>query len=353
MELFTRSLSVSNHSLNSSNNFSSWYSPVLIGGMSFSDYFLRPGTIAIVQVNSDMLSVAYNLLCSLRKAHADLLAKKLIFWAIDQSAVKDLESYRDKNNLSFGIYHFHSKFDQIKTIQVIGTNEYYELMRHRISVYLLFLEQFHLSFIFMDADIVFLNDPLNDLFFNEDRHEIEDLIYSTDARNFYNQLKDPFEGKPFVPPICGGFFLMRPTKPTIDLLKDLNKIMIIDSKANDQWTMDLLLNNRYDSLNNKFLYDSSRTWLVEPFPLGLKRKNTSIKTNNSIKLRLLDQRSYINGHIFGSLNNQYWNEIIQLQKINPFFRRFIIHFNSWVENKLELMKKNYLWLVGENKTCIL
>lgn len=320
--------------------------------MSFSTYFLRPGTVALVQVNAGMLSMGYNLLCSLQRINARLLADKIIFWAIDKKAVELLQSYRDKNNLSFGIYHPISKH-QFSTIQSLASNGYYKLMRNRPSTYLMLLRKYRLSVLFMDADIIFTADPLTDLFRNEDRGQPEDAIYSTDARNFYSRLNDPFEDQPFVPKICGGFFLLRPTEPTIRLLEDLNKTIYVDSEANDQWTTDKLLNSRYNSTNNTFIHDPTRTWLVEPLPSGLKQRNTSVRTNSSLKLRLLDQAAYINGHIYGSLHEQYWNETFENEKRNPFFQRIMVHVNTWTENKLKLMKRNGLWLLGPDDVCLL
>jgi hypothetical protein len=183
-----------------------------------------------------MLSMGYNLLCSLRKVHAHTLVEKVIFWAVDKEAVKQFESYRRLNKMSFGIYHPHTEH-QMSEFQSIGSNGYYQMMRERSTIHLKLLKQFHLSFLFMDTDLIFTSDPLNDLFLNEDKEEIEDIIYSTDARNFYNQLEDPFEGQPFIPKICGGFFLMRSSPPTIRLLEDLNKAIYFDPNANDQWTI--------------------------------------------------------------------------------------------------------------------
>jgi len=338
---------------NQFNHFSpNWHQPVLIGNKSFSFYFIRPGTIALIHVNAGMLSMAYNLLCSLRRLNAQLLINKIIFWAVDVEAIEHLQSYREKNNLSFGIYHPHTRY-QFSKHQNLASDGYYQMMRDRPSVFLQLLRDFHLSFIFMDADIVFTADPLSDLFLNEDRGQSEDLIYSTDARNFYDRLNDPFEKHPFIPPICGGFFLMRPTKPTIRLLEDLNKTIARDSDANDQWTMNKLLNSRYEPINNTFIFDPTRTWLVEPLPSGLMRKNTSKRTTSSIKLRLLEQAAYINGHIYGSLHDLYWNKVLESEKKNPLFKRIMIHVNTWVEDKLQLMKRNYLWFLGPNDTCLL
>lgn len=320
--------------------------------MSFSTYFLRPGTIALVQVNAGMLSMGYNLLCSLRKINAHALAEKIIFWSIDEKAVDLLQLYRHKNNLSFGIYYPDNKH-QFSALQSLASSGYYKLMRDRPSTYLTLVRQYRLSFLFMDADVIFTADPLTDLFRNEDRGQPEDAIYSTDARNFYNILNDPFEGQPFVPKICGGFFFLRPTEPTIRLLEDLNKTIYTDPEANDQWTTDKLLNSCYNPTNNTFTDDPTRTWLVEPLPFGLKQRNTSVRTNRSLKLRLLDQAAYVNGHIYGSLHNQYWNETSVRQKQNPFFQRIMVHANTWVKDKMKLIKRNGLWLLGLDDICIL
>lgn len=320
--------------------------------MTFSTYFIRPGTVALVQVNAGMLPMGYNLLCSLRRINAHLLAEKIIFWSVDKKAVELLQSYRDKNNLSFGIYYPDNRH-QYRMLQSRGSDGYNRLMRDRPSTYLILLRKYRLSFLFMDADIVFTNDPLINLFHNEDRGQPEDAIYSTDARNFYSRLSDPFEGQPFVPKICGGFFLLRPTDPTIRLLEDLNKAMHVDLLSNDQYTTDRLLNSRYNLTGNTFVNDPTRTWLVEPLPSGLQRRNMSVRTNSSLKVRLLDQAAYINGHIYSSLHDQYWNETFQNEKRNPFFQRIMIHLNTWVEDKLKLMERNGLWLLGSDGACIL
>ncbi|CAF1464829.1 unnamed protein product [Adineta steineri] len=299
-----------------------------------------------------MMSMGYNLLCSLRKLRVKSLADKIIFWAVDEEAVTHLQLYRKKNNLSFGIYHPDTKH-QISKFQNPGSHGYNQMMRDRAYVYITLIRQYRLSLLFMDADIIFTADPLPDLFLNEDRGQSEDIIYSTDARNFYNALKDPYEGGPFIPMICGGFFLMRPTEPTIHLLEDLSKTIDIDLNANDQWTTHKLLNSRYNSTSNTFIHDPTRTWLVEPFPTGLERRNKSVRTNSSIKLRLLEQGAYINGHIYGSLHNQYWQEIQKIEKSNPFFQRIMIHANTWAEDKLQLMKRNHLWFLGSDDVCIL
>ena len=263
-----------------------------------------------------------------------------------------LKAYRKKNNLSYGIY-YPTNEHQVASFEPPGSSKYYEMMRGRADVYLSLIHRFRLSFIFMDADIIFSKDPLTDLFLNEDRGEPEDVIYSTDARNFYSELQDPFEGQPFTPKICGGFFLMRSTEPTTRLLKDLSAATRADLNANDQWTIDRLLNSHYNQTNNAFVTSSNRTWLVEPFPSGLMRRNTSVRTKTSLKLRLLEQAAYINGHIYGSLHDQYWNQVLKTEKRNWFFQRIMVHANTWVENKLELMKRNSLWLLGPDDVCIL
>jgi hypothetical protein len=244
---------------------------VLVGNVPFSAYFLRPGTVALVHVNTGMLSMGYNLLCSLRKLRAHPLVDKIIFLATDPKAVGLLEAYRKKNNLSFGIYHPHTNH-QITNFQPLASGGYYQMMRDRVDVYLTLVQRFRLSFLFMDADIVFVSDPLTDLFLNEDRGEPEDVIYSTDARNFYSELKDPFERQPFIPKICGGFFLMRPTKPAIQLLQDLSTTMRVDPGANDQWTMDTLLNSQYNPTSNTFIHNPNRTWLVQTFSIWIDAK---------------------------------------------------------------------------------
>ena len=59
---------------------------------------------------------------------------KIIFWAVDEEAVKILQDYRHVNNLSFGIYHPHTKYQYNKQ-QGVGSNGYYQMMRDRPSIF--------------------------------------------------------------------------------------------------------------------------------------------------------------------------------------------------------------------------
>jgi hypothetical protein len=61
--------------------------------------------------------------------------------------------------------------------------------------------------------------------------------------NSYYTSKPIFTNQtPGIPPICGGMFIAFPTKNTLSIFKELQRM--VDNGGNDQWSMDVLLRER-------------------------------------------------------------------------------------------------------------
>ena len=290
------------------------------------------GTVAILQLNTGYIPFGLNVLESLYIASngTSLLTQRIVVWAMTQHTAQSLQHALAR--YQFGIYlDTHNNFSD--SYEPGGTDAYYLMMRTRVQLFLNILAEQHLGLFFMDADIVFLRDPWpyivanngRDITYSETsidpfRFIEPDLVYSTDAVGWYYNLYFPFEDfSAVVPRVCGGLFFARPTINTVRIYTDLYTRMLIDKSANDQWTMDQLLN------------DGREVILVGPLDKGMCRRMPPCRiAQDTLKIRMLQQFLFPNGRLVNS------KDFVQSSSVS-------VHMNMWNINKTQWFVDHGLW----------
>ncbi|KAJ3026158.1 UNVERIFIED_CONTAM: hypothetical protein HDU68_006114 [Siphonaria sp. JEL0065] len=385
--------------------------------------FRRGNAVLIASANAAVAKapIANNLLCSLSR-NAPLAMKSLVVWATDSSAAQSLLALQQSQyaNNSFAIY-FDATLDlpPSKADYKHDPDSFFKLMDARNMFFEHLLGTLHLDFIFTDLDVVFTNDPFEDLnlpygvppkivddvkgfhsvqsvrntsgieSFNdlmqlaeEDSvalghvwHSLPDVVYSTDSRDFFHNLYDPYEGNPRIPPICGGFFFIRANGRTHAMWKYIRM-----QNLNDQWGMDQLLNNQIASKRNSNTpltvsqKEGRRRFdavLVDPLPAGIegrrdKRSPESVVNGKEvIRVRILSQAAYrsalphyADGGEVGVNNQDFLDELVERGlgekevMLHPNYCRKII---DWFNIKPFKFKYGYPMVIvtNDNKTNIL
>ena len=204
------------------------------------------------------------------------------------------------------------------------------------------------DFLMLDADTVFWQSPLTLL---PDVENSVDVVYSTDAREFYQEhdaFLDERRRGPYVPPVCNGIFWMRSSARTIALWSEMLEVFgrgwwwrprgFLD----DQRGMDVLLND-------------GRGQVVAPYPGGIEGRSVPMspgaKDELGVKVQLLDQTQVVNGHLLMNRNKAYEENVVKLRERGR--DRIAAHFNWWTEKltKEEGAKQLWMYLLDENGRC--
>ena len=247
-------------------------------------------TVVVVPVNTGMLHFADNLRCSL--SNTTFNPSQIIYWALDKGAEaalqeRGLATYFDPSLWSVsGNENAHG-----------DTEAYKKMMRQRPQFYIDVLSAGY-DILMIDADFVFWQSPL--LMVDEN----VDVVYSTDAREFYataNAFKDPRRKGSLIPPICNGLFWMKSKPATMALwarMLDVFEGESLEMKflrktgfSDDQRGMDVMLND-------------GRAKIVPPYPSGLAAE-TIPKSQGNLTVRLLDQTQYVNGQLLMFREEEY------------------------------------------------
>ncbi|KAJ3120433.1 hypothetical protein HK100_012797 [Physocladia obscura] len=318
---------------------------------AFDKYESKP-TVFLASANANVAAapITLNMLCSLRTNAPDAFSR-LIVWATDAQAASSLVStalsfaqQRSNQNqtesVSFAVY-----FDATLSLPPAHANykannraPFFKLMQARNAFFLRILKQLNLNLLFTDMDLVFLANPIKDLNLpkgipslpslrnsgiatennNDDKEsdldrvladlvpvdslysDVPDMIYSTDTRDFFHNLNDPYERSPWIPKICGGFFFARSNPRTITTWEYMHI-----HNLNDQWGMDQLLNGHIATIRNSDDREPSSlaaqrrkfdAVLVDPLPAGLTSRKRDIRkfidAQAAIRVRVLSQAAY-------------------------------------------------------------
>lgn len=327
----------------------------------------RDNTVMVIQISGDILLLK-NLFCSLARIDVKLLSY-VVLWAFDEQTYNKMKRFRrdtDKmfvskpDNSTHSIPKFSILFDKSASMKSqslfrISSDFKWVMMDDRPRFYLKVLEK-GFNLFFVDSDIVFFNDPWKYIQ-EEEKNGTSDLVISTDARNWYELLNDPYESETFVPKICGGLFLARSSPNTIKLYQSL-KFYIKWLAGNDQWTLDRILNSGSFDIN-----------LMEPLPRGIiPRETTFSKSSRILNIRLLDQWKFVNGilvaenFIFNRLSPIAKDYLQMLDSANG--KDFKVMFDKYRGkpvafhanfperfNKIEKLKEIGLWLLDEKNVC--
>ena len=300
-------------------------------------------TLIIVPVNTGMLPFAINLVCSLEAIDFDI--STLIFWALDEGA----EDYLQKKGHT--TYRDPSLFYVSEDSNQHGnTDDYSKMMRERPKFFIKVLSS-GFDLLMMDVDIVFYQTPLLLIPATSGLEHI-DVVYSTDARDFYTDVDpfdDPYRRGSLIPPICNGLFWMKASDETIKLWTQMEKVFEDESPQSvrfqwkgfqdDQRGMDVMLND-------------GRANLVKPFPSGIKEEDIPRSyVEPTLNMTLLDQTQVVNGHLFIEKRHRYEERLREIRQMG--FDRIATHMN-WNTGDLtkeQGAKERGLYLLDEWGNC--
>ncbi|KXT00880.1 hypothetical protein AC578_976 [Pseudocercospora eumusae] len=300
-------------------------------------------TVIIVPVNTGMIYWVENMLCSLAETSFDV--SRIVFWALDLPAQSKLVS---KGRTA---YHDPTLFATSDNENRHGdTAAYKRMMNERPKFYIDVLSS-GFDMLMLDADTVFWQSP--ELIIPGLGREDIDIVYSTDAREFYqvhNAFEDERRRGPYVPPICNGIFWMRSSNRTIALWSEIlstfqsplfGTFLGRQGFQDDQRGMDVLLND-------------GRAQISEPYPDGITSDMIpeSGRVQPYLNVQLLDQTMVANGQLLMNRRDSYVEYLDKLKQQGK--NRISAHFN-W--NTKEVSKEDGAKQLGmifanEEGTCL-
>lgn len=297
-------------------------------------------TVVIVPVNTGMLYLVKNMLCSLTKTSFN--TSSIVFWALDKGAQTAL------SREGFATYHDPSLFSVSSNENVHGsTDNYYRMMRQRPQFFIDFLSTGY-DILMLDADIVFWQSPLLLV-----PQAGVDMAYSTDAREFYtthNAFKDPFRRGPLVPPVCNGLFWMKSSNDTIALWSQMLSVFeapwwrmgIYRARVfqDDQRGMDVLLND-------------GRARVVEPLPDGITKDMIpqDRKHKAYLKVKLLDQTEVVNGQLYMFRQDVYEENLAKIRTSGRDRISAHMNWNPEIITKDDGAKKMKIFFLDDEGKC--
>lgn len=213
-------------------------------------------TVVIVQANSGFLKFLKIFLCTASQLQKPLIPH-LILQSLGPSVTLELEFLKATYNYTYGIIPYHESFHGDDDL-VYGYNffdwkafKFNAMMRAR-GQFILKVLATGFDVVFCDADMILLKNPLDILF-----ESSADLQVSTDSRDLFFKLTDPFEGFN-VPVVCFGFFYARNNHRTRILFEKVADAM---SNVHDQTALNSILNGSPVQIIGKIpfgLYDSTK-----------------------------------------------------------------------------------------------
>lgn len=306
-------------------------------------------TVMVVQLNTGFVELGLNLLASLKNASngTNELTKRVVVWAMTPKTAEALKAAQA--DMGFGIYvesdpHPVMHLPPSDALEPGGTVSYFDMMRSRARFFLHIVRDLGMGLFFVDGDIVFLKDPwphvvsgnglgLPGISIAQPQHadpyaSVEpDIVYSADAGGSFREMALPFQNfYAIVPRVCGGLFYARPTTNAVRIYTDLERAIWASDSGNDQWTMDELLSDGRDVL------------LTGPLTGGLCRRHAPCHVSNTtLRVRILDQRTFQNGMMLRSTFGQAV-DIANSPAVS-------LHVNRWDINKTFTMKTMGIWFI--------
>ena len=295
-------------------------------------------TVMVVPVNKGMLQYAKNMVCSLRKINFDV--QNMVFWTLDDEASEILRT------LGLNTFHDPSMYGVADFVGVDGRDHFEHMMTERPKFFINVLSA-GLDILFLDADIVFFDDPL------AMRDPSVDLVIGSDGRDFFGPEHNPFEDQDSkgdaVPPVCAGSFWMKSSEHTIALWEVMKLVFQNDPSvkhlrgagvSDDQHGFDVLLNQ-------------GRAKLVEPFPEGITADMMEGKNLDDAELRvkMMDQAFFPSGHLYLEVHEDYQRYLATLEEKGG--KNMAIHFNwnGGSSTKIDGAKRMGLWYLDDDEQC--
>ncbi|KAI3650178.1 hypothetical protein MP228_004916 [Amoeboaphelidium protococcarum] len=427
-------------------------------------------TVLIVQIQGDMSEHALHFLCKISHLTADdhhsvssgrnnfknytrkiSRAENVIFWAYDRktyvrmlSIQRKMASSDNNDGKSFGVIYD----PDVPRLWGIKGPDFRTMMEYR-PVFIIKLLKLGYNVLFIDTDVLLFHDPFQYITQsgpaptsngNHSKLKVKsqhgddpplskimaferylgsitdvDLVYSTDARDFYSNLEDPLEGGNSVSKICGGLFFARPTPNSIRFFEIMLEYIQSNTwwqywrniNLNDQTAVDIMLN--YEVSDTKL--PGIKAVMVGPLPKCLPRwkgmprrdcvnfdngyQNQSLVDynkfpqvikdmlvdgavdslpNNVLKVRMLDQAQYMNGILYqkhlleeNKKSAIWYQQLLQQQHgiVPPNYQTAeqllqegdtLVSFHAnfpYTYNKKEQLQQIGLWLLDEEGRCTL
>lgn len=301
-------------------------------------------TVMIVAVNTGMLHWAANLLCSLEST--SLNASDIIFWALDENAKQVIESR------GLTAYHDPSLFATSTNENKQGnTASYNRMMKERPKFFMKVLSA-GFDILMVDADTVWWQNPFSIV---PGGHSSVDIVFSTDAREFYQEhdaFRDDWRRGPYVPPICNGIFWMKSTAESVALWKDM--LAVFEAP----WYMALFQPRGFqdDQRGMDVLLNDGRAQVVRPFPGGISEEQVPNAAPRSgvtaLNVRLLDQTRVANGQLLMNRRSKYAQYLHALRVKGQ--ERLAAHYNwdTTVVTKEDGAKELNLMFLDEHGVCL-
>ena len=301
-------------------------------------------TVVVVPVNTGMLHLAENLLCSLSAISFNTTA--IVFWALDDGAKTILDGK------GYATYRDASLFSASGNENIHGVTAAYRRMMLQRPLFFRDILSSGFDVLMLDADIVFWQSPLVIVPQDVDRDSI-DMVYSTDAREFYTE-HDAFEDNgrrgSLIPPICNGMFWMKSSEETVSIWSEM--LAVFEAPwwktglyryfwfQDDQRGVDMLLND-------------GRAKLVAPFPRGITQDMIPNSHDNKTRLsvRLLDQTQVVNGQLFMFRETSYHENLVQMRAEGEDRISVHMNWNTHVISKTDGAKKKYIYYLDDNGNC--
>lgn len=279
-------------------------------------------TVVVVPVNEGMLHWADNLVCSLKQTSFN--ASNIVFWCLDEPA-QDRLSRR-----GFATYRDSTLFSVSREENLRGsTRDYARMMKERPKFYIDLLNT-GLDMMMLDVDTVWYQSPLEIV---PSRDSGVDVVYSTDARNFY-QIKNAFRDfnrrGPYIPPVCNGVFWMKSSPRTISIWTEMQAVFEASWWEKPIWTHFLFQD---DQRGMDVILNDGRARLVEPFPGGITPDMVEgrYKETADLNVRLLDQTQVVNGQLLKTQQPRYQANLAELRSMGK--DRIAAHFNWSTKDK--------------------
>ncbi|KAH9822863.1 quinone reductase [Teratosphaeria destructans] len=305
-------------------------------------------TVVLVPVNMGMLHLAENLLCSLRQTTFD--EKKLVFWALDDQAQVILDGK------GYATYRDPSLFATSENENKHGdTDNYKRMMLERPKFFMDFLST-GFDLMMLDADTVYFQSPLDMLAQPNSTWPEADIVFSTDAREFYQEhpaFQDAWRRGDNVPPVCNGIFWMASNLHTINIWAEMLGIF------NGGWTTSWYRQRTQfwdDQRGMDVLLNDGRAKVIGPYPAGISEDEVPVPHTQRygkpmINVRLLDQTQVVNGQLLRNRSQQYQHYLAELRAMGR--ERIAAHFN-WAtvdETKEEGAQAQDLWYLDDQGRC--
>lgn len=269
-------------------------------------------TVMVVQANRGFMVYLRNLLCSLRRVDPSLL-QWVVVWAMDA----EVDALLAQEEPALAVHYDPLLTALTPTWQPGGTDEYYDMMRKRLVLFRQVLEGLKLNLFFVDADVVFVRDPWPWVLPMAEDHT--DLVYSVDGGA---DVVQRMAGMPRVPNVCGGLFWARASVNSRAVFRALHCTIKHDPAANDQWTMDEILN--------------TPAYLAQVHVV--RRGEASSAASGVLNIRLLDEVQFARA----GMASQFWKQPAPVA----------FHPNSWGGDKAADLRGMGLWfLSGVNASC--